>query len=444
MRALLAALLCLAAGASHALDLMDAYGNALAHDPSALAAREALAAGREKAVQGDALLLPQVSFTAGYTHVEDRVSTQLPPVGATPFSPESSGEIRQAALQLKQPLYDARAAADRKQLHERTTLSGLEYRTSRQDLMQRVSDAYFQVLLAEEQLRVVLAEKAALGMQRERAQARFEVGRGRITDLQETQARYDGVLTREITARSNLAVRQARFREATGLDALGIARLREGFQPALPGQAGLEDWQRKALAANARVQARRSELVIAKAETRKHDLAARPTLDLVASYAYRGQAGGLSPFIAPDSDRNAAIGVQLTIPLFAGGGIDSREREALARLREAEYQVAAAERDARLQVQDAFLGVQSSAARVGSLGESVRSARTALEATTLGRDVGTRTELDVLDAQQRLYANQLDLAQARIDYLLGRVRLAQAAGELEESDLQALNAYLEP
>jgi len=443
MRALLAILLGLAAGTSHALDLMGAYANALAHDPSALAATEGLAAGREKAVQGDALLLPQIGFTAGYAHLEDRTSSGLPPAAAAMSAPESSGELRQAALQLKQPLYDARASAERRQLHERTTLSELEYRTSRQDLMQRVSEAYFQVLLAEEQLRVVLAEKAALAMQRERAQARFEVGRGRITEVQETLARYDSVLTREITARSTLALRRAGFRETTGLAADGLAALRGEFRPAQFDGGDLASWQRRALESNARVLARRSDVAIAGAETRKHGLAARPAVDLVASYAYRGQAGGLPPSIAPDSNRSASIGLQLTIPLYAGGGLSSREREAAARLREAELQLAAAERDARLQVQDAFLAVQSNAARVGSLGESARSARTALEATTLGRDLGTRTELDVLDAQQRLYATELDLAQARTDYLLGRVRLALAAGELQESDLRSLNAYLE-
>jgi len=438
MRTLFAVLMSLAAGGAHAVDLVGAYERALRHDPAMRAADEALLAGREKAVQGDALLKPRVQLSAGYARIEDRSSASgLPPSLA---APESSGAAYQATVQLKHPLYDAKAAAEKEQLHRRTELAELSHRDARQDLAQRVSEAYFHVLLAEEHLRVVLAEMAAVGLQLERAQARFELGRSRVTEVQETQARYDGVLAKEISARSMLELRRAQFRELTGLAAEGLAVLRSGFAP--EPVHGLEAWQRRGLEHNARVQAKRSALAIARAETGKHGLAARPSLELVASYGHKDQDGGLSPFTAPEGYRSAQIGVQLTIPLYAGGALDSRERESAARLREAEQDLAAAERDARLQVQDAFLAVGTGAARVAALGQSVRSAQTALEATTLGRDVGTRTDLDVLDAQQRLFGAQLDLAQARFDYLLGRVRLAHAAGELSVQDLHSLNGYL--
>lgn len=443
MRLLVAAILGLAAGASHALDLLGSYERALRHDPGILAAGESVLAGREKAVQGDALLLPSLSLQAGYSQIEDRSSASLPPALQALAAPESSGSAYQAALQLRQPLYDAKAAAERKQLRERTALAELGYRDARQDLMQRVSESYFRLLLAEESLRVVRAEKAAVGMQLERARARFEVGRSRITEVQETQARFDGVLAREISAHGTLALRQAQFRELTGAPGAGLAGLRADFVPEPPQPDDLLAWQTKGLERNARVLARQGELAIAAAELGKHRLGGRPSLDLVASYTRRSQDGELSPLVAPDGNRQSAIGVQLRIPLFAGGALDSRERESAARHREAAHELGAARRDARLQVQDAFLAVKTGAARVGALAQSVLSARTALEATTLGRDVGNRTELDVLDMQQRLFATQLELAQARHDYLLGRIRLAYAAGELGEEDLRALNASLE-
>ena len=134
--------------------------------------------------------------------------------------------------------------------------------------------------------------------------------------------------------------------------------------------------------------------------------------------------------------------MQFTVPLYTGGALDSRQRESVARKGQAEQDLGAAHRDMRLQVQDAFLAVKTGVLRVGALEQSMASARTALEATTLGRDVGSRTELDVLDAQQRLFSAQLDLAQSRNDYLLGRIRLASAAGELQESDLRALERHL--
>lgn len=442
LKAALAGVLALVSGAGQAIDLIGSYQKALRYDPTMLAAGEAVLAGREKAIQGDALLLPQVSLSASYSHVSDKSTTNLPAGLSDIIKSESSGNVHQMAVEFKQPLYDAKAAADKKQLHQRTELAEINYRSSRQDLIQRVGEAYFQVLLAQENLRVVQAEKTAVALQRERAQARFDVGRGKITEVQETQARYDSVLTKEVSARSTLELRQARYAELTGASAEGLAELRSGFTPAPPQPDNLQAWQQKGNGRNTRVLTRRSELAIANAEIEKHKLSGRPTLDLVGSYTLQGQHGGLSPVIAADSSRTAVVGVQLTIPLYAGGALNSRERESLAKRREAEHDLTAAQRDARLQVQDAFLSVKTGVSRIGALEQSVVSAQTALEATTLGRDVGSRTDLDVLDAQQRLFSVQLDLAQARNDYLIGRIRLASAAGELREDDLVALNGYL--
>lgn len=439
--AVAAALLALS-GASFALDLLGSYEKALQADPTMRAAGEAQRAGREKAVQGRALLLPQVALSGSYAHVEDRSSTNLPPALTEVIKPESAGQVHQAAVQLSQPLYNARSAAEKKQLQQRAELSELGYRDARQDLIERVSETYFNVLLAQEALRVTQAEKSAVQMQRDRAQARFEVGRGKITDLQEAQARYDSVLAKEVSAASTLDLRQAQYEELTGVPAQGLAELRQGFQPAAPQPDNVRAWQQKGRERNVRVQAKERELAIATVEIDKYKLTGRPTLDLVASYTYKGQNGSLSPTLAPNSNRSAVIGVQVNIPLFAGGALDSRERESIARKRQAEEELGAAQRDARLQVQDAYLTVKKGVARIAALEQSLLSTQTALEATTLGRDVGSRTELDVLDAQQRVFSAQLDLAQARNEYLLGRIKLAAAAGDLQEDDLRALNAYL--
>lgn len=435
----------IAAGAAHssfAIDLVESHARALGHDATMAAADQALAAGREKAVQGRALLLPQVQLSAGVTRIAERSSTNLPPAFSELIKSQSSGTAYQAALQAAQPLYDAKASSEKRQLQQQSTLAGVKHHDAEQELIQRVAEAYFNVLLAQETLRVTQAEKAAVTMQRDRAQARFDVGRGKITDVQETQARYDAVLTRELSAQSTLALRQAQYHELTGVAADRLAMLRDGFVPTPPAPDDLVSWQARGEAQNTRVQFKRSELAIAGAEIEKYSLRGRPTLDLVASYTYKGQNGGLSQTVSPDSSRAATIGLQLTVPLYAGGALNSRERESVAKKGQAEQELVAAQRDARLQVQDAFLAVKTGVSRVRSLEQSVRSAQTALEATTLARDVGTRTELDVLDAQQRLYTTQLDLAQARNDYLLGRIRLASAAGELQEGDLHALNAYL--
>lgn len=437
-----AATLAVTAGSSFALDLMDSYVKARQADPGMLAADSAVIAGREKAVQARALMLPQASLSASVAHVDSKSSSSLSPAIAEILKPDSSGTVREASVQLKQPLYNAKNRAESRQLAQQTELSEIGWRNASQELMQHVGEAYFSVLLAEENLRVVQAEKGAVQMQRDRAQARFEVGRGKVTDLQEAQARYDSVLTREVSAQSTLSLRRAQYEELTGVKAAGLSPLRAGFAPAAPQPDNLQEWQRRGEERNTRVRVKQAELAIAAAEIGKYRLSGRPTLDLVASYTDKGQNGTLSPLVSPDHNRSAALGVQLNIPLFAGGAIQSKERESIAKQRQAEQELVAAKRDARLQVQDAYLAVKTGVSRVASLEQSVRSAQTALEATTLGRDVGTRTELDVLDAQQRLFSAQLDLAQARNDYLIGRIRLASAAGELQEGDLQAINAFL--
>ncbi len=441
-RAGAAAACALLAACATAADLSDAYRRALQADPTLRAAQSALLAGREKAVQGDALLKPQVALSAGLSRLNERSGAELPPPLTELISSSGSGTVQQAALQLKQPLMDRKSVAERDQLHEQSAIAELQFRQAEQQLIQDVGAAYFDLLLAQESLQVTRAEKAAVTMQRDRAQARFDVGRGKVTDLQEAQARLDGVGAKEVSAESRLALAEARYQELTGAPAQGLAPLQPQWQPAPPQPDSLAAWQARGLDGNTRVLIKQRTLAIAGFETRKTALEARPTLDLVASVSFKNGSGSLSPISAPDHARAAAIGLQFNVPLFAGGGIDSRQRESIAKRQQAEDELGAAKRDARLQVQDAFLTVKTGVARIGALEQSLVSARTALEATTLGRDLGTRTELDVLDAQQRLHAAQLDLAQARHDYLLGRLQLAAAAGELREGDLLALNAFL--
>lgn len=441
-RAAVACTLLCAARSGHAADLMQAWQQAQATDPTLQAAAEAQAAGHEKRVQGRSLFRPQLGLGASVTQVDARGDSGLPPQLAAFSAPDSSGRVHQVALQVKQPLVNAQSRAERSQLEQQSELAEIRYRDAQQALIQRVGEAYFALLLAEEHLRVTQAELAAVALQRDRAQARFDVGRGKVTEVQEAQARLDGVKSREVAAHSTLALRQAQYQELTTLAPQGLAALAPDFTPAAPMPDDLQAWQAKGLTQNTRVRVKQGELMIAAAETGKYTLGARPTLDLVGSYTLKGQSGGLSPAVSPDSSRVVTVGLQLNVPLYTGGALNSKERESQAKRRQAEQELAASQRDVRLQVQEAFLVVKNGVARIGALEQTVRSAQSALDATTLGRDLGSRTELDVLDAQQRLSSSRLDLAQARSDYLLGRLKLAAAAGELNEDQVRALNGYL--
>lgn len=429
-------------GGAHAMDVAEAYRHALANDPAALADDAALQAGRELAVQGDALLRPRVNLQASVSRIHDRMTGDLAPPVSQLLRSSSTGTATQASLQLVQPLYDRGARAGRDELHAQSGLAQTRFDQSRQDLALRVAQVYFDVLVAEETVRVVEAELTAVRRQRDRAQARFEVGQGNVTDVREAQARLDAVTTKQVSAQSMLALRREAFRETTGVAPDTLDPLAQAFVPHLPEPAALTAWQARGEAANPLVHTRQSELDIARAEVSKNRLGSRPTLDLVASYGAKNQSGNLSPLVAPDGDRAGSIGLVLNVPLYAGGALDSRQREAAAHLVQAEQQLAAARRDVRLKVQEGYLAVTTGVSRIASQEQALVSAKSALEATTEGRDVGTRTALDVLDAQQRLYAAELDLVQGRADYLMGRLRLAAAAGELGEADLRALGAWL--
>jgi multidrug efflux pump len=426
---------------ANAIDLVGAYNRATDADPTIQSAGEALTAGREKAVQGRALYLPHVTLSSYATRVRDKSETSLPPALAGLSQEETSGTVHGTTIQASQPLYRPVWWAEARQLKAQAGFSEVEYTQARHDLIERVTQAYFGVLLAEEGVRVAATQKAATLEQLERSKARFEVGKARATELEDSQARYDSVVANEIAAVSKLDLARAQFLEVTGVPANGLADFGARFVPVAPEPQNLSFWTAKALEANYGVLARKTQVDIALAEIDKHKLSGRPTVDLVASYSDKGQSG-LSPLTAADRSKNGQLSVQFSVPLYAGGALNSREREARAKHRQAQQDLSAAERDARLQTRDAFNAVMNGAARVVALDQSVASAGTAVEATIAGRDVGTRTTSDVLDAQQRFYNAKLDLAQARYDYLLGRVKLAAAAGDLSETDLRALNSYL--
>ena len=440
------ALTLLAAAGAHSqtLRLTQAFQQALRSDPSTLAAEQALLAGREKAVQGEALLKPQVSLGASVTGISSHAYSNLPDPVSSLVSPDSSGHVGEAAVKVLQPLYNASYSASKQQLISQTAGAEIRWTAAVQDLTKRVAESYLAVLSAQDTLRVTRAEETTLAEQRERAQARFDVGSGRITDVQEAQARHDGTVAKLIGAQSALALRQAQFQSLTGASAQELADLARVSRLPAPPPELLADWQRKGQERNAYVQSKRIELDVARQEVAKYRLNSRPTLDLVGAYTMKGKGGDLSPLVAADRERTASVGLQLSIPLYTGGALNSREREALAKMRQTEQELAGAQQDVQLQIHDAYLALHTGLARVQALQRAQESSQSALDATVLGRDLGSRSQPDVLDAQQRFYAAQLDASQARIDVLLAQVRLAWAAGALSENDLQAIDAILLP
>ncbi|WP_395401919.1 TolC family outer membrane protein [Pseudoduganella sp. UC29_106] len=425
----------------NAMDLMGAWQHALDMDPSLMAAGAAREAGAEKKVQGDALFKPRVNLTAAVTHLDTNSGAFGPPQLSNLLPTESKGTRREASLTLVQPIYRADYRAARKQMHSQSAIAELSYDSARQDQIQRVAQAYFNVLLAEERVRLLDAQLAATGEQAADAKARFDAGRARIIDLRDAEARRESVQSLRIAAGSELELRRVQFFEQTGMEAGGLAVMREGFAPQA-SSTPLAAWEQKAQDNNPQLQTRLRQLESARAETERHKRISRPTLDLVASHGEVRTTGDVSPLVSPERTRSNTIGLQLNIPLYQGGALDSQQREAAARLREAQFNVDAARRDVRLQVRDAWLAVSDGAAQVLALEQSVKAARTAQEAAELGREVGMRTTLDVLNAQQSVYSAMYDLSKARVSWLMGSLRLSAAAGGLGEGEVRAVNAYL--
>jgi outer membrane protein len=427
---------------AQSLNLSAAFERALAADPGIHAAAQQRLAGREKMIQGKTLFQPRVTLSASVTAINNHVEATVSPDMAELVQPNTAGNVRQVEVQVAMPLINAGAAASRAQMSRQTEAAEMAWTSARQDLMLRVAETYFGVLAARESQHVAESENAALGQQHERALARFVVGLDKLTDLHETLARRDGAQARQVSSQSLLAQQVAQFESLTGAPASSLAALAPVASLVAPVPDQLQDWQTRAGLHNARLQLKRIDVAMAQEDTRRYGMYSRPTLDLVGRYTAQDMHGDLSPLVAAERQRTGNIGLRLDVPLFNAGYLDSREREALAKARQADLEFAALQRDVLLQVQEAFLDVHTGISRLSALQASEQSARQALAATTQSRDVGMLTQLDVLNAQQQLFRSQHELMQARVALLLSRARLAWATGELDEDVLHGLDGEL--
>jgi outer membrane protein len=423
-----------AARSAVAIDLVEAHRAALAHDADFAAEVSALAAGREYTVQGRASLLPRVNITGQVARrdMEVRQSGQF----ASLLSSDANGDVYGYGVSITQPLYRPDVKADARSLSAQGEIATLAFRAAQQDLILRLSQAYFSVLLAQDSLVLAKAQKEAIAEQLAAAKERFDSGRARVTDVAEAQANFDSLVAAEIAAESDLAVSRARFVALTG---------REGEDPDPIGTAALsrpsdamQAWRDRAGAESIEIRVRALELKIAETQIDRTRLAGRPSLDVVAKYDDQHQQGDLSPLMYPDRSRALSVGLQFSMPVFAGGALQSRYRQAVALRNQALQQLEATRRDVDVDVREAYTQVTAGALRVAALEQGLVSAQTSLEAGELGREVGNRTNLDVLNLQQQVFDVKRDLADARYRYLLTRLKLAATAGELAEDDLTAL------
>lgn len=415
-------------GMAAAADLMDVYREALANDARFAAARAELQAGQEREVQGRALLLPEIGLTAGWNR------NQVDPAGQSSdrFSSHSWG------VQLVQPLFREQNRVAAQQGALQTEVANVQFEQERQELMLRVSEAYFNVLNAEDALDAVVQLRNAAAEQLDIARVSFEVGTVTITDVHEAQSRFDLADAQVIAAESELEVRRDILGRIIGRDPERLATLPPEAELMAPQPADATSWIEAAQGASFLVRQQDLLREIAAREVDRSRAGHLPTLDLVARH---DRSNRQNNFNTPSTD-TSSIGVQFNLPLYSGGSVSSVTREAAALRMRADSDVETARREAALAAREAYLGVTSGMARIRALEAAEVSSLSALEASRLGYEVGVRINIDVLNALSQLAETRQELAQARYDTLVAQLRLKAATGSLDEDDLMQINALL--
>lgn len=415
-------------GAAWSADLSDIHREALANDAIFAAARAEFEAGREKVEQARAGLLPTIGATASVTR------NHVAPNGM----PSSNYNSNAWGVQLTQPIYRMQNRVQAQQGELQTELAEVQFGLARQDLTLRAAEAYFNVLNAQDALSAVTQLRAAASEQLEIATASFEVGTVTITDVHEAQSRFDLALAQVIAAQNELDVRRHALAQIIGKEPVDLAGLRKAVELSPPTPANLTDWVTAAEQGGYGVQLQHLVREIAVREVERARAGHLPTVDLVATV---GSSHRQSSASLPRTE-SATLGLQLSVPLYAGGSISSRAREAVALQTKAELDLEGARRDAALAARQAFLGVTSGLARITALEAAEVSSLSALEANKLGYEVGVRINIDVLNAQTQLADTRQQLARTRYDTLLAQLRLKAAAGSLGDEDLQQVNKLL--
>jgi outer membrane protein len=419
------------APAAQAANLSDVFRDAQAYDAQYASARAADKAGQEKSVQGRAGLLPSVNLNANASHntFESNLTS-----GTSQYSPNG------VSINATQPLYRRQNQVQYAQSKEQVRIADLQFKLAEQDLILRVAQAYFDVLQSQDTIAFIDAQKAAITEQLASAKRNFEVGTATITDTNEAQARYDLAVAQEIAEQNTLNIRRRALERLIGKPAEALDTPVDPLQ--LKDASGsIDDWAARAAKGNLQAEIQRIAMSIADQEVERNRAGHYPTLDAVAGYAINN-----NQTIGPTqiSTRVASIGLQLNVPIYQGGLVSSRVREAVANQEKARQDAEAAAREASLQARQDWLNVSSGAARVRALEQALVSSNAQLDSTKLGLEVGVRTNLDVLNAEQQVFSARRDLASARYAYLLAGLSLKAAAGILSPADLAEIDRQLRP
>ena len=443
-----------------AADLLSLFQLATERDPVLKGTQAGLRATLEAFPQARAGLLPSVGITANVARNFQQQTQQ----GVTPQT-NAGGDFTFTSggysLNVTQPLYHRDRFIQLKQADSRIRQAQLEVDAVYQELIVRLSERYFALLGAADNLEFAGAELTALRRQLEETRQRFEVGLIAITDVEEAQAGYDLSVAQEIEARNLQDDAREALHEVIGEDPGAIAKLREQIPLLSPEPANIAVWADQALVQNLRVAAAGAAVDTAREEIDRQAAGHFPTLDLVGRHGFDSADGRFSnvanPFFNPTDPTSprfvsggflnetdgTSIGLELAVPIFSGGAVVSQTREAAERHQQAIEQREQARRESYRRTRVAFLGVMAGISRIKALKQAVQSSMVSVASTKAGLEVGTRTAVDVVVTERALFGARRDYARARYNYLLDTLRLKFAAGTLTTGDLAAVNGFLE-
>lgn len=425
-----------------AANLTDVANAAWSYDGTWRAERQNWEADQETLVQGRAALLPTIDASYGRYRTRQRIED-----GGLDMNYGSEA----TTISLAQPLFRLDAFYGYKEAKASVSVSQADFYQARQNFVLRVAQGYFGVLRAWDGLVSARAEEKAIGRQFEQASERFDVGLVPRTDVEEAQAAYDLTRVNLIVAQQDFAIARDQLETLTGRRWDNLAELREELPMAGPMPNDMQDWLEKASYQNPQILSSRFTAQAAGFTADRQLGAMMPQVQLVGSYIHNHTSpdsssdvgSGLNGGISPDI-HGTEVGIEVTMPLFRGGALNSQRKQAALRADASDQIYLQTVRDVTQQARSAFRTVEADSLRVKARDQAIRSATSALEATQSGYEVGTRNVVDVLNAQQALYAAQRDYANARYDYILNSLTLQAAAGDLDVQNLVSVNEWLAP
>lgn len=430
-----------ASAADNPQSLVDIYHEALAHDPTLASALSANQATQEIIEQAKALYRPTVNLTAGVGAYQTDIRFIETANNTNPFRFQGQSHYQgyNYGVDARQPIYRKQNLVQIDEAKVQVSQADKQLALSQQDLILRATQVYFDVLIAQDKIDLSAAQKVAILSQLDQAKANFDVGTATITDVNEAQARYDLTVAQEIAAVNEYQIAKRSVQAITGQIPQKLAPVRADIKTNNLEQP-MDKWLEVAAVNNLNIQIQQDTLKLSEQEVERNRAGHLPTLDAVASYG-DNYANGSSTGTGSDL-KTGFIGLQFQLPLYQGGATSSKVRQAVLNKQKAADDVEIARRQTELETQRAYLNLSTSIAQVKAYEQALISSQSQLDSTKLGYEVGVRTSVDVLNAQQQLFSAKRDLLQARYNYLVNIIRLKAASGVLAEVDLADINQQL--